>query len=44
MWETCMQDIVQEVQEADQLVIMGPGGGEASITSDCGSFYSLACC
>ena len=44
VWENNMQDIVMEVQEAEKLVIIGPGSGEASITSDCGGFFSLACC
>lgn len=43
-WENSTQDIMLEVQEAEKLVIIGPGGGEASITSDCGAILSIACC
>lgn len=43
-WENNVDEILVEVQETEKLVSAGPGDQEATITSNCGGFLSLACC
>lgn len=42
--EYYVEEVLVEVQEAERLVIVGPGGDEVSLSSECGGFLSLACC
>jgi len=42
--EYCVEDILMEMQEAEKLVIVGPGQEEVSLSSECGGIFSLACC
>lgn len=43
-WEKNVDDILVEVQETEKLLNVGPGDSEATMTSNCGGFFSLACC
>ncbi len=42
-WDKWTSDVLEEVQEAEKLAA-GPDGPNATITAECGSFYTLACC
>lgn len=42
--ECYMEEVLLEVQEAERLVVVGPGSDEVSLSSECGGVYSLFCC
>lgn len=42
-WDNCVDSILEEVQETEKLSLW-PGDSEATITAECGAFFSLACC